>query len=90
VNFVIPEADLQPLVEAVVRQTVEQLQADSMLAGDGRIAVLETEAASLIGVKSHTLRDARLRGEITATKIGGRIGYEISEIRAYLARNRQE
>ena len=89
-NLEIPESDLQSLVEVVVRQTIEQLRSGDLLAGESRLAVLETEAASMIGVKAHSLRDARLRGEITATKIGGRIGYEITELRAYLARNRLE
>lgn len=79
-------ADLRPIVEAVVSQALQDLLTAG---GDGRLAYPEPEAAQLLGIRPHQLADARRRGEITATKLGGRIGYEKSELLAYLARQRQ-
>jgi hypothetical protein len=56
--------DLRPLVETVVSEMLTRFSP-----GD-RLAWPEAEAAALIGVKSHVLRDARLRGEITGAKLG--------------------
>lgn len=84
---IVAEASRKRRVHEVVRQTLDTLRSDQL--GDScRLAFLESEAASLCGVKSSVLRDARLRGEITSTRIGGRIGYEVEELRAYLHRNR--
>lgn len=77
--------ELKPIVQAVV---AEVLAGTETMRGDW-LAALEADAAEMIGVQAHQLRDARLRGEIVATKIGGRIGYERSELIAYLARNRK-
>lgn len=87
-KFLIDTAELRPLVEAVVAEAVSAIQR-SGLDDDGRLAYPEPEAAQLLGLASHQLRDARLRGEITATKLGGRIGYERGELIDYLARGRQ-
>lgn len=75
-------ADLKPIVEAVLAEVLAKaapLQSE-------RLAYLEPEAAALLGLRAHQLRDARLRGEITATKVGGRLGYSREELLAYLAR----
>ena len=60
----IDEATLREIVQGVVRETLE------VFAGDERLAFDEKDAAKLLGVPRHTLRDCRLRGEITAKKIG--------------------
>lgn len=76
--------DIRPIIETVVAEVFAQttpLQQE-------QLAFIEPEAAALMGIHAHQLRDARLRGEITPTKVGGRIGYEKTEIVAYLARNR--
>lgn len=85
-NLTLDPAELRPVVEAVVAEVLRAMP----VGNDGRLAYLESEAAELLGLRSHQLRDARLRGEITATKIGGRIGYEKNELVAYLARGRDE
>ena len=86
-NLSIDQSDLRPIVQAVVAEVLASVGvADA--AFSNRLAYPESEAASLLGVKAHVLRDARLRGEITATKCGGRLAYEVSELRAYLTRNR--
>lgn len=53
-----------------------------------RLAYPEAEAAMLLGVARHVLRDARLRGEIKATRIGKRIVYARDELLRFLARRR--
>ena len=86
-NLSLTESDLRPIVQAVVAEVLANVGAADTAFGH-RLAYREPEAASLLGVKAHVLRDARLRGEITATKCGGRLAYEVSELRAYLTRNR--
>ncbi len=79
-----PEA-LRPVVVAVVAEALAQL---GTVTGSDRLAYPEAEAASLLGLKSHQLRDARLRGEIQAVRLAGRIGYTREELAGYLARQR--
>ena len=74
----------------LVRPIAEEIAAaiGTRTGNDDRLAYTEAEAAKLLGIATHQLRDARLRGELVSTKVGGRIGYERSELLAYLARNR--
>lgn len=73
----------------LVRPIAEEIAAVLGTVGDDdRLAYPEPEAAKLLGIATHQLRDARLRGEVTATKVGGRIGYEKTELLGYLARGR--
>lgn len=65
---------LRPLLEAIVRDVVDRC------GGDGRIAYSESEAAALLGVPRHTLRDARLAGQVHAVKIGRGVRYSRSEL----------
>lgn len=87
-NLTLDPSDLRPIVEAVVAQTLQAIRESADPIDGQRLAYSESEAAAVLGVRPHVLRDARLRGEITATKIGGRIGYEVGELRNYLTRNR--
>ena len=75
--------DLDPLVRQIVAAVVEELRDDERHVS-GRLAVKEAEAAALIGVDRHVLRDARLRGEINGSKIGKSIVYEVDELLAFL------
>ncbi|MEQ8849250.1 helix-turn-helix domain-containing protein [Botrimarina sp.] len=77
--------DLRDLVREIL---AEATAAEIDLQKSDRLAYLEPEAAALLGLQPHQLRDARLRGEIVGTRAGGRIAYEKSELLAYLARNR--
>ena len=88
-NLSLDPADLRPLVAAVVAETLAALDNAAKQSTGTRLAYSEAEAAALLGVGRHVLRDARLRGEITATKVGGRLAYEAVELAAYLARNRE-
>jgi hypothetical protein len=73
--------DLRPIVEAVVMET---LQAMGDQQPNSRLGYTESEAAEAIGVKNHVLRDARLRGEIKARKVGKRYVYAADELRRFL------
>lgn len=79
---------LQPLISKVVAETIAQLQADQTDLGD-RLAFSEAEAARLLGLNEHVLRDERLRGRITASKVvGRRIRYSKQDLLDYLAGRR--
>lgn len=88
-TFNLDPTELRPLVAAIVAEVLAAMHADAAKLGDDRLAYTEPEAAAKLGIKSHQLRDARLRGEIVATKCGGRHGYERTELLAYLERNRE-
>lgn len=79
---------LRELVRPIAEEVAAAL--GSLTGDDEQLAYPEAQAAKLLGIATHQLRDARLRGEITATRLGGRIGYERSELLAYLVRNRNQ
>lgn len=84
-NLSFDPQDLRPLVEQVVTETIERLEAARAMVGD-RLAYDEPEAAALIGVRRHVLRDARLRGEVIASRIGKRTVYTREELLRFLGR----
>lgn len=86
-NLSFSEADLRPLVEFVVSIALDRLETDRRRLGD-KLAFSEPEAAALLGVRPHVLRDARLRGEIPASRVGRRIRYERDELLRYLRKQR--
>src|SRR5262245_44245317 len=65
---------LRPLLEAVVIDVLNRIGTD------GRIAYSETEAAALLGVARHVLRDARLDRKVRAAKVGRGVRYTRSEL----------
>ena len=62
INF--DQADLKPVIRAVMAEMTDIFDQDD------RVAYSESEAARMIGVKPHVLRDARLRGEVQAGTVG--------------------
>jgi hypothetical protein len=85
-----PDA-LRPLVAAVVAEVLAQLQTDAarLDAGGNRLAFSEEEAARLLGLEPHVLRDERRRGCIAASSIvGRRIRYTKADLLDYLAGRR--
>src|SRR5262245_10680396 len=66
-----PEA-LRPLIAEIVAQVLAQLDADRAKVSGDRLAYSEAEAATLLGLKEHVLRDERRRGQIGASSIAGR------------------
>lgn len=85
-----PEA-LRPLVEQVVRVAIERLEAVKGDLDPDRLAYSEPEAAALLGLNTHQLRDERGRGRITASLVvGRRVRYLRSDLIAYLMRERTD
>jgi hypothetical protein len=81
--------ELQPVIAAIVRETLEQVSAaDKKL--NGRLAYTEPEAAQLLGIERHNLRDARLRGELMGSRVGKRILYSTDELRRFLTGDQQK
>jgi len=73
--------DLQPLVKEIVSELLLAPEGEHLaLSPDGRLAYSEPEAATLLGLPAHRLRDARLRGEISARKVGRAYRYARSEL----------
>ncbi|OHB71982.1 MAG: hypothetical protein A2V70_18185 [Planctomycetes bacterium RBG_13_63_9] len=81
------ESDLRPVVEAVVREVLSQ-RADAEAKLGGRLGFTEPEAAALLGVKQHVLRDARARGEISARRVGRRYIYSRAALLDFLEAER--
>jgi hypothetical protein len=77
----------EPVIRQVITAVLDELRADEAKV-DGRIGYTEPEAAALLGIERHALRDCRLRGEIEASKVGKRIVYERHELMAFLRRQR--
>jgi hypothetical protein len=73
---------LRPLIAEVVAETLSQRPEE--LVPSQRFAFPEAEAASLIGVPKHVLRDARLRGEISGRLCGKKMVYTRDELTRYL------
>jgi hypothetical protein len=82
--------ELRPIVAAVVAEVLAQLK-DDQAALDGKLAYSEQEAAALLGLAPHQLRDERLRGRIAASSIvGRRIRYLRGDLVGYLMARRCE
>jgi hypothetical protein len=79
---------LAPLVTTIVEQVLARVEAAKTALGD-RMAYSEQEAARLLGLNSHQLRDERLRGRISASRIvGNKVRYLHADLVGYLTRNR--
>ena len=74
----IDDDELKSLVKMVVRETIE------LVGQDGRLAYTETEAAKLIGVARHVLRDERLRGRVQHGKCGKKIVYSKRQLLEFI------
>lgn len=82
-QLVIDDSDLKTLVEQVVGQALSRAQ--SLRNGTTeRLGYTEPEAASLLGIKPHVLRDSRLRGEVHATRVGKKMLYSRAELERLL------
>ncbi|MHB8898073.1 MAG: helix-turn-helix domain-containing protein [Thermoguttaceae bacterium] len=71
----------------VVEEVLRQRDADEARLGD-RLAYTEPEAAALLGIQPHVLRDCRRRGEIHARLCGKRYLYPRAELLRYLSDTR--
>ncbi len=77
----IDPSELRPLVREVVEEVLSMLpQCD-----EPRLGWRESEAATLLGMAPHQLRDRRLEGRIRATKLGRSWYYSRDELIKMLA-----
>lgn len=76
--------NLRPLIAAVVAEVLDRAALPVSGRDAERLAWPEAEAAALLGVARHVLRDLRLRGEIRSTKVGGRVAYTRKHLTDYL------
>ena len=74
---------LRPVIAAVVADGLSELQQQHNRLSD-RLAYSEAEAAALLGVQRHVLRDCRLRGEISARKVGREWRYQRADLQRFL------
>jgi len=87
-QLAVEPALLEPLIRAIVEQTIARLDQAREVLPD-KIAFGEAEAARLLSLHPHQLRDARLRGEIEASVGPGRkILYSRADLLAYLTTRR--
>lgn len=75
-----------PEIDAIAVAVAAALgrQADAGRHLDERLGYTEPEAASLLSVPPHVLRDCRLRGEISARKVGRCYIYSRRELVEFL------
>jgi hypothetical protein len=80
---------LRPLIDATIEQVLARLELVRATLGPEKIAYTEAEAAGLLSMARHQLRDERLRGRIQASQVVGRqVRYMHADLVAYLLRNR--
>ena len=84
----VPIEALRPLLKQIVNEVLAEMEA-SRAQTDGKLAYTEDEAARLLGLESHQLRDERRRGRIAASQIvGRRIRYTRQDLIDYLLARR--
>lgn len=82
--------DVRPLVQAVLTEAIRNFESQKSTTAD-KLAYNEPEAARMLSLKPHQLRDERLRGRIGFSSIVGRqVRYTQADLMAYLARERTE
>jgi hypothetical protein len=75
--------ELRPLIVETARAVLDELRANEFLRGE-RLGFTEPEAAALLGLARHVLRDCRLRGEIVGRHAGRKILYSRTELLRFL------
>ena len=84
-------SQLDPLLDAIADRVAERLERGASTADrigqPQRIGYTEAEAAQLMGIPNHRLRDARLRGEISAKKVGRGYVYSRRSLLAWLEKS---
>lgn len=72
-NLSLSQDDLRQIAQAVVAELDDRGAVEAKLP-EGRIGYTEAEAAGLLGMPQHVLRDARLREQEEGRSLGKRIG----------------
>jgi len=75
------------MIEKIIFDSFQKMEHAKISLGS-RLSFTESEAAALLGVGRHALRDARLRGEVEASKVGRRILYSRDQLLQLLQKNR--
>jgi hypothetical protein len=81
---------LRPFLDMSVEQALQRFREEEAALSPGQIAIYEQDAGPMCGIPSHVVRDARLRGEITGSRLGKRIVYERDELVRWVRANREE
>lgn len=76
--------DLAPVITRIVTELQKRFGTAD------RLCYPEAEAAELLGVKQHVLRDARLRGEISGSKLGRGYSYTRAALLEFIERRRDQ
>lgn len=72
------------VIQQIVTDTVRAvLHEDGRL--NGRLGFTEREAASMLGIAKHVLRDCRLRGEIAGFRAGRGVCYSREELLRFMS-----
>src|SRR5262245_30718639 len=88
-NLSVDAEALRPLIAAVVAETIEQL--GGLTPPDNALCYSEEQAARLLELEPHVLRDERRRGRISASSIVGRpIRYHRKDLEDYLKGRRTD
>ena len=82
------EDALRPLVHLAVAEALDRME-EERAKFNGRLAFTEQEAAVLLGVKPHVLRDCRRRGELQGAKVGSKIVYTRADLLDFLDRQKE-
>jgi hypothetical protein len=81
--------ELEPLVRRIVEAVLSETDRLKQLV-NGKLALPEAEAAELLGLNAWQLRDLRLAGKITFSRIvGHRVRYTLDDLTGYLRRTRE-
>jgi hypothetical protein len=84
------DGDLKPLIREIVEAVFEQANELKQLM-NGKLCITEPEAANLLGLNTWQLRDVRLSGKITYSRIvGNKVRYTLDDLVGYLRRGRDE
>jgi excisionase family DNA binding protein len=75
--------DLKPVIGEIVRAVLSEIDSEGRRL-NGKLAYSEGEAAELLDVKRTVLRDCRLRGEISARKVGKEFRYSRDTLLEFL------
>lgn len=81
--------ELRPIVQEAVRLAIAEL-VDLNLLVHGKLALSEAHAAELLDLNPWQLRDLRLAGKVSFSRIvGDRVRYTQADLLDYLRRNHQ-
>ncbi|MFC1596958.1 helix-turn-helix domain-containing protein [Planctomycetota bacterium] len=79
---------LRPLVDMAVAEALDRVEEERAKL-HGKLAFPEAEAAMLLGVRPHVLRDCRRRGELQGAKVGSKIVYTRADLVRFLDRQKK-